>query len=199
MLKIQKMGPKLSSHSRMVVSAHNTMWCKQRLALVSAFSCGDSSANHKQNILSCSVATIYSLPFVRKNMRKKSGTSSGGSKGAMDAPEDTNSFDFMQFLENFGKIVCWRLRRIGDPTWVKSWIRHWLGYLVSFCFVKERVKTYIHTGIKILFCNQISRNKALRNDNCVFSLVFGDSERHLKVAEFPKLALIHDILFNLPI
>ena len=36
--------------------------------------------------------------------------SSGGSKGgARDAPPGgPNSFNFMQFLEKFGKITCWR-------------------------------------------------------------------------------------------
>ena len=35
---------------------------------------------------------------------------SGGSKGgARDAPpRDPNSFNFMQFLEKLGKIICWR-------------------------------------------------------------------------------------------
>ena len=33
---------------------------------------------------------------------------SGGYKGGAPSP-DPNSFDFMQFLEKFGKIVCWRL------------------------------------------------------------------------------------------
>ena len=28
-------------------------------------------------------------------------------RGAMDAPRGPNSFNFMQFLEKFGKIVCW--------------------------------------------------------------------------------------------
>ena len=40
--------------------------------------------------------------------------SSGGSKGgARDArpPRGPNSFNFMQFLRNFGKIICWR------PPW----------------------------------------------------------------------------------
>ena len=38
-----------------------------------------------------------------------------------------NSFDFMQFLEKFGKIVCWRPppRGVGAPSSGKSWIRRW--------------------------------------------------------------------------
>ena len=41
-------------------------------------------------------------------------------------PECPNSFNFMQFLGNFGKIVCWSPPPPGSwrPTWGKSWIRH---------------------------------------------------------------------------
>ena len=48
----------------------------------------------------------------------------------MDArpPGGPNSFNFMQFLWNFGKIVCSpHPRRVGAPTSGKSWIRHWIS------------------------------------------------------------------------
>ena len=32
----------------------------------------------------------------------------GGAQGARAPPGHPNSFDFMQFSGNFGKIVCWR-------------------------------------------------------------------------------------------
>ena len=35
-----------------------------------------------------------------------------------------NSFNFMQFLGKFSKIVCWRPRAVGAPSLGKSWIRH---------------------------------------------------------------------------
>ena len=46
-----------------------------------------------------------------KKANRNSTRSSGGSKGgAGDAcpPGGPNSFNFMQFLGNFGKIICWR-------------------------------------------------------------------------------------------
>ena len=47
---------------------------------------------------------------------------SGGPKGP---PGGSNSFNFIQFLGKFGKIVCWRPPRgVGAPPWGKSWIRH---------------------------------------------------------------------------
>ena len=53
---------------------------------------------------------------------------SGGSKGdARDArpPGGSNSFNFMQFLGKFGKIVCWRPPwGVGAPSSGKSGIRH---------------------------------------------------------------------------
>ena len=42
-------------------------------------------------------------------------------------PVGQNSFNFMQFLGIFGKIVCWHPpspRGVGAPTSGKSWIRH---------------------------------------------------------------------------
>ena len=41
-------------------------------------------------------------------------------------PGGSNSFNFMQFLGNFGKIVCWRPPPGGlaSPPTGKSWIRH---------------------------------------------------------------------------
>ena len=47
------------------------------------------------------------------------------------APRGPNSFNFMQFLGNFGKIVCWRPPPpcgVGAPSSEKSWIRHWLSF-----------------------------------------------------------------------
>ena len=41
------------------------------------------------------------------------------------SPRGPNSFNFMQFLGNFGKIVCWHPPwRVGAPSSGKSWIRH---------------------------------------------------------------------------
>ena len=45
---------------------------------------------------------------------------SGGSKGSREGrpPGGPNSFNFMQFLGKFGKIVCWHLPRgVGAPPW----------------------------------------------------------------------------------
>ena len=39
-------------------------------------------------------------------------------------PGGPNSFNFMQFLGKFGKIVCWRPLEGWCPTSGKSWIRH---------------------------------------------------------------------------
>ena len=40
-------------------------------------------------------------------------------------PGGPNSFNFMQFLGKFGKIVCWRPPwGVGAPSSGKSWIRH---------------------------------------------------------------------------
>ena len=53
-----------------------------------------------------------------------SGWSKGGHEGCAP-PGIPNSFNFMQFLENFGKIVCWcPPRGVGTPSFGKSWIRH---------------------------------------------------------------------------
>ena len=41
-------------------------------------------------------------------------------------PGGPNSFNFMQFLRKFGKIVCWRpFRGLAPRSKGKSWIRHW--------------------------------------------------------------------------
>ena len=48
----------------------------------------------------------------------------GGRRGRAP-PGGPNSFDFMQFLGNFSKIVCWRPPwGVGTPSSGKSWIRH---------------------------------------------------------------------------
>ena len=45
-------------------------------------------------------------------------------------PRGPNSFNFMQFLGKFGKIVCWRPPwRVGAPSSGKSWIRHCQPYI----------------------------------------------------------------------
>ena len=48
------------------------------------------------------------------------------------SPGCPNSFNFMQFLEEFGKIVCSRPHwRVLASTWRKSWIRHcWGTFLI---------------------------------------------------------------------
>ena len=56
---------------------------------------------------------------------------SGGSKGGARDPRPPgglHSFNFMQFLGKFGKIVCWRPPPPGScaPSSGKSWIRHCL-------------------------------------------------------------------------
>ena len=49
-------------------------------------------------ILFHSISLKQAVPFVAKT--------SGGSKGT--TPRTPNSFNYMQFLRKFGKIVCWR-------------------------------------------------------------------------------------------
>ena len=56
-------------------------------------------------------------------------------RGARDAPptppltpRGPNSFNFMQFWGNFGKIVCW------CPHLGESWIRHWPVDLCGNCY-----------------------------------------------------------------
>ena len=44
-----------------------------------------------------------------------------------------NSFNFMQFLGKFGKIICWRPWGVGAPSSGKSWICHWLYFLFGPC------------------------------------------------------------------
>ena len=50
-----------------------------------------------------------------------------GARGTLaPPPPGPNSFNFMQFLGKFGKIVCWRTPwGVGAPSSGKSWIRHW--------------------------------------------------------------------------
>ena len=48
-----------------------------------------------------------------------------GARGMPPSPGGPNSFNFMQFLGNFGKIVCWRPPwGVGAPSSGKSWIRY---------------------------------------------------------------------------
>ena len=59
-----------------------------------------------------------------------SGRFRGGARGA--PPGHPNSFDFMQFSGNFGKIVCWR----PPPFPGKSWICRWRGSISwGVCFL----------------------------------------------------------------
>ena len=50
-------------------------------------------------------------------------------RGVRDAcpPGGPNSFNFMQFLGKYGKIICWCPRGVGTPSLGKSWIHHWVG------------------------------------------------------------------------
>ena len=49
----------------------------------------------------------------------------GGARDVRPPPGGPNSFNFMQFLGKFGKIVCWRPPwGVGAPSSGKSWIRH---------------------------------------------------------------------------
>ena len=65
-------------------------------------------------------------PTVQQTLTcENSGGSKGGRRGHAPPPGGPNSFDFMQFLGNFGKIVCWRPPwGVGAPSSGKSWIRH---------------------------------------------------------------------------
>ena len=56
------------------------------------------------------------LLIMDTNSNILSGVSQGGARDA-SPPGGPNSFNFMQFLGNFGKIVCWRplLGEILDP------------------------------------------------------------------------------------
>ena len=38
----------------------------------------------------------------------------------------------MQFFTKLGKIICWRPRRVGAPSYGESWIRH-CSYLLIIC------------------------------------------------------------------
>ena len=43
--------------------------------------------------------------------KKKSMNSGGSKRGVRDAPPGPNSFNLMQLLGKFGKVVCWRPAR----------------------------------------------------------------------------------------
>ena len=59
------------------------------------------------------------------SFREGIGGSKGGREGRTPPSGRPNSFNFMQFLGEFGKITPpWRVHA---PTWGKSWIRHWRG------------------------------------------------------------------------
>ena len=65
----------------------------------------------------------------------------GGSKGREGQdPPGLNSFNSMQFLGNFCKMVCWYpLWTVGAPTSGKSWIRH--------------CQDLLNGGANLLICN----------------------------------------------
>ena len=74
---------------------------------------------------------------------------SGGSKGLEGRPPwGPNSFNFIQFLGKFGKIVCWRPPwGVGAPSSGKSWIRHWLIYLDEKPRIMKKVVQHTNTQI----------------------------------------------------
>ena len=45
----------------------------------------------------------------------------------------------MQFLGNFGKIVCWHPWGVGAPSSGKSWIHHWLWGLCQGIAIQGRL------------------------------------------------------------
>ena len=58
------------------------------------------------------------------------------------------SSQFMEFLGNFGKIVCWRpLPRVGAPSYGKSWIRPY-RWLVLF------LQTSLELNVAIIVCTK---------------------------------------------
>ena len=74
-----------------------------------------------------------------------------GARGTRVPPVGPNSFNFMQFLVKFGKIVCWLSNthphpspRVHAPTSGKFWIRH--------CFV-----IYIHVNIFVSTLKSIEK------------------------------------------
>ena len=89
----------------------------------------------------------------------------GGCEGRVPPPPPggSNSFNFMQFLVKFGKIVCWCPWRVGTPTLGKYWIHHWIRFGFSIVSVLE--KYIVKTEISSLFtpavsgrvCSQIPR------------------------------------------
>ena len=49
-----------------------------------------------------------------------------------EPPPAQHFLNFMQFLRNFGKIVCWRPPwRVGAPSYGKSWMCPWVGPQVN--------------------------------------------------------------------
>ena len=69
-------------------------------------------------------------------------------------PPGPNSFNFMQFLRTFGKIVCWRPpspRGVGVPSSGKSCIRHCIGWQVSHSEVNLRNWWWVWRSIRANF------------------------------------------------
>ena len=85
----------------------------------------------------------------RGHQPKRVKVHSGGSKGgARDAPSPggPNCFNFMQFLEKYGNIVCWRPPPptpppgVGAPSLSKYWIRRWCQPIINQNLPKNCVK-----------------------------------------------------------
>ena len=108
---------------------------------------------------------------------------SGGSKGAQGMrapPGGPNSFNFMQFLGNFGKIVCWRppgelappprgnpgsATELDLPPSGKSWIRRWQQI---FCEVPLPGENYISLNSTIslyLTCFKVGSSLIVKRES----------------------------------
>ena len=84
---------------------------------------------HTRLLITAAYVVCGKLMFSVMSVFIGDGVAAANIRGGAPSP-DPNSFDFMQFLEKFGKIVCWRLPpppRVGAPTSGKSWILHWAG------------------------------------------------------------------------
>ena len=68
--------------------------------------CGSTSYVHEWLYKGCGYCTDLSGPCTVVDLRRVQG---------MHAPGGPNSFNFMQFLGKFGKIVCWPPRGLAPP------------------------------------------------------------------------------------
>ena len=71
----------------------------------------------------------------------------GGVRGAPGGP---TSFNFMQLLGKFGKIVCWRPYRVDAPTSEKSWIRHWFTIVNSAFGRRHEPGDHVYSQVNVL-------------------------------------------------